>query len=816
MALRPPCLSIPPISEQSDSNLGIYPDFKHVADDPWLEVNNARDEASFNRKAEEKVSELGQQNARLQQDELQSTQQAVSKLQQEISVLREKMLLGRLVDHRLAEDRSKEAAAVTAEHAEKKVAALEQELLVAQGELMQMKDLYAGFVHPQQNCNATEEAAAREESLAQAETAKLQEEKRHLTEELQHMKDGWEKAQQELELQKKQQLARLGPRLSDGHAEVRVLVLRSFAEQQRLSKELKQRVEERTSDCREKSRNRGDQGMQGVGEAKKNTGPTIVVVANSCVLKYLPFQESEPGHAELLRSFGQLRSENDKLLGKLRLQKRLDDTHGGRSAEQGVYTHADVAAAPRLEDQVARKLQRVSVRYLPPQRLNRSSWLVPGVGETKESAKSVAGAPKRIKRMMTFSAPTAGPANRTSPGSQRDLASRHRACNGSGFLQGKLLKRAKDLQALEHTYSYASLSIGLRASGLCNAARLGPPFHRKNAHAIFTRVLGEVSSLLSALGRFLGRVDDALDLRIELLEELEICLVAGWDSVSIWTSIIGGYSWPGWSAAIELAAFDVLRRQLAKRKGGPGVVLLQVVSASCFVHQETSEEIHLSHNQIGHRGMAQLLTALARHPHEAYPRSVEHLDEAGWDRLAHGRVFALRRHFEAIPCWLRLEHNQAAGIEHLLSVLQKDPVRLRTCLAPRGEERAERVQLSAFKVSRIAEDNPPALSSAAVMALPARRDIEDDAELAEQPQLESMVLTLCDEEKGAGLEMTATCRVPGRPRPRFDSWRRAAGAPRLAVDGEPLWGDLSEVFGREFADGASVDVVPACEASRLF
>ena len=43
---------------------------------------------------------------------------------------------------------------------------------------------------------------------------------------------------------------------------------------------------------------------------------------------------------------------------------------------------------------------------------------------------------------------------------------------------------------------------------------------------------GEVPSLLSALGRFLGRVDDALDLRIELLEDLEICLVAGRPIVS--------------------------------------------------------------------------------------------------------------------------------------------------------------------------------------------------------------------------------------------------------------------------------------------
>ena len=40
------------------------------------------------------------------------------------------------------------------------------------------------------------------------------------------------------------------------------------------------------------------------------------------------------------------------------------------------------------------------------------------------------------------------------------------------------------------------------------------------------------------------------------------------------------------------------------------------------------QEIHLSHNEIGHRGVAMLLAVLAMHPKEAYPRSVEHLDEA--------------------------------------------------------------------------------------------------------------------------------------------------------------------------------------------
>ena len=32
----------------------------------------------------------------------------------------------------------------------------------------------------------------------------------------------------------------------------------------------------------------------------------------------------------------------------------------------------------------------------------------------------------------------------------------------------------------------------------------------------------------------------------------------------------------------------------------------------------------------------------------------------------------------------------------------------------------------------------------------------------------------------------------------------------------PARSQCREVFGREFADGASVDVAPACEASRLF
>ena len=43
------------------------------------------------------------------------------------------------------------------------------------------------------------------------------------------------------------------------------------------------------------------------------------------------------------------------------------------------------------------------------------------------------------------------------------------------------------------------------------------------------------------------------------------------------------------------------------------------------------QELHLSHNEIRHRGVCTLLAVLAMHPKEVYPRQVEHLDEARTD-----------------------------------------------------------------------------------------------------------------------------------------------------------------------------------------
>eukprot|EP00439_Symbiodinium_sp_Y106_P040785 s1496_g5.t1 len=369
------CVTLPHVAKGKstkfeDSNLGIYPDFKHLADDPWflcshdeiqdlmLEVNNARDEAAFNRenlgsqsslvqntacmggdlqlgggasftheglvhrKAEEKVSELGQQNARLQQDELQSTKQAVSKLHEdfqccgmwvhgEISVLREKML---------AEGSSKEAAAVTAEHAEKRVAALEQELLVARAELSQMKDLDAGFVHP---------TRLKEERLANHQTVK-------------------------------------GPDAPARQKGVPGDVMCRHLGGARFP------PPRRTSDCREKSKNRGP------------PRPLSAKATSSLETSWM-----RPSKAT--RSFF---------------------AASGSCAPRttSVYTHAEPVEVPRLE-----ALERNALTC------------------TSEQRRSVAGAPKRI---MTFFAPTVGPANRTSPGSQHDVASRrHRACNGFGFRQ---------------------------------------------------------------------------------------------------------------------------------------------------------------------------------------------------------------------------------------------------------------------------------------------------------------------------------------------------------------------------------------------
>eukprot|EP00913_Durusdinium_trenchii_P009746 g9154.t2 len=153
----------------------------------------------------------------------------------------------------------------------------------------------------------------------------------------------------------------------------------------------------------------------------------------------------------------------------------------------------------------------------------------------------------------------------------------------------------------------------------------------------------------------------------------------------------------------------------------------------------------------------------------------------------------------------------------------------------------------------------PLLATAGAQSGDQYRTLVENVELTEQPQLETMVLSIADAvvagrfdlpqadpverhvalpapedavlcrkvqlhvdaEQGAGLEMTVHSygyhvdKVEEQPGQDLEP-----GDVLLSVDGEALWGDLSEdelneVFGREFADGATVltakaDAVDGC------
>lgn len=349
--------------------------------------------------------------------------------------------------------------------------------------------------------------------------------------------------------------------------------------------------------------------------------------------------------------------------------------------------------------------------------------------------------------------------------------------------------------ALEQSYSYSSLSISIRKAGLNDA---------------------DVPSLALALRDFIScNVDPKLPLHIELdasennLED---------QSMAMLLQVLLEH--PG---AIYLRNLKIYKNRVSD--------LTCVALAKILWHQsEACEELHLSHNEIRHRGVCTLLAVLAMHPKEVYPRQVEHLDEA-------------------IPCWLRLEHNQATSVEHLLSALQKDPVRLRYCMAPRSET----ASCSAFRCAAASErkDETPHVHLYCI-------NKQKDKPLLEELQLETMVLAVADTvaagqfglensevdqrpsgklpatpppaaitsrsvtlrvdpETGAGLEMTAHSygyhvdQVEDQPGQDLQP-----GDVLLSVDGEALWGDLSEdelteAFGREFADGATVLVARAEE-----
>ncbi|CAJ1331413.1 unnamed protein product, partial [Effrenium voratum] len=166
--------------------------------------------------------------------------------------------------------------------------------------------------------------------------------------------------------------------------------------------------------------------------------------------------------------------------------------------------------------------------------------------------------------------------------------------------------------AVEHTYEYTSISIGLRQIGLGDA---------------------DAASLALSLRSFLARnVDPKLPVQVDL------------DASD---NDLGDAAAAGLLEALrgcQLRSVKLYKNRVSNQS-------CSALASLLWEQKEPCEEIHLSHNEIDHRGVATLLAVLAMHG--AYPRTVEHLEEA-------------------IPAWLRLEQNQATSIDHLLSVLQKE------------------------------------------------------------------------------------------------------------------------------------------------
>lgn len=238
--------------------------------------------------------------------------------------------------------------------------------------------------------------------------------------------------------------------------------------------------------------------------------------------------------------------------------------------------------------------------------------------------------------------------------------------------------------------------------------------------------------------------------------------------------------------------------------------------------EEAVEEIHLSHNTICQRGMASLLVAIAMHPNQAYPKL--------WP--------------EALPVWMRLEHNQIANVEALLDILCKDPVRLRVCYADRSKTG---ISCTSFRCTALSGDSTPSASCAHVhlFCIAEQKDVgQPEADLSSlvisladaaldghlgDEQSGSKVRSLhCEEsnhdtksptdavpfrsvelnldsESRAGLELTAGdygYRVDGvDPEP---GQQLETGDVIVEIDGVPLWGSLSEdamdeAFGSRFA-----------------
>ncbi|CAK0889543.1 unnamed protein product [Prorocentrum cordatum] len=241
---------------------------------------------------------------------------------------------------------------------------------------------------------------------------------------------------------------------------------------------------------------------------------------------------------------------------------------------------------------------------------------------------------------------------------------------------------------------------------------------------------------------------------------------------------------------------------------------------------QAAEEVHLSHNKLSARGFAELLAAIAMHPSGAYPR----VDSSGF----------------AVPCWLRAEHNDIAGVQDLLKAFEAQG--LRYCAAPRDRsfscsparcavgdvwDTSASAHVHLYCIASQREDaslrgqSPEQLVREAVAKLAALAEgtgdvlpVQGDSATAQgavhggqrADEVACRYQTLnVDPEKGAGLDLEATelgfrvIGLEGEPGQELQ-----VGDVLLEIAGEPLWGlgedDLEAAFGSRFAHGARLRI----------
>mmetsp|Transcript_100449 Transcript_100449/g.199434 ORF Transcript_100449/g.199434 Transcript_100449/m.199434 type:complete len:1099 (-) Transcript_100449:65-3361(-) len=256
-----------------------------------------------------------------------------------------------------------------------------------------------------------------------------------------------------------------------------------------------------------------------------------------------------------------------------------------------------------------------------------------------------------------------------------------------------------------------------------------------------------------------------------------------------------------------------------------GDVAAQQLAGLLYTQAGAVEELHLSHNNIGSRGLAALLVAVCCHPTGAYPWTASN----GWH----------------VPCWFRIEHNSVNQVKELLDALA-ELVHLRYCLAPREARSAGCTPSCCVRAEMDPDQETPHVhlpyatatqhrvephckESARQLVHAAKQALESgtmwDSETSTgaltgnpgvQPFISEFiecrtVALRVDPIQGAGLDLEPTelgYYVAGLAEEDGPAQELQAGDVILEIAGAPLWGleeeALENTFGSFFADGRLV------------